>query len=255
MEENQNLNGGQENVVDSPTTEEKANTTVIGEKEVEPATQPQGREENAKIAQYRREAEREAERVKKADIAIAKAYPQPVQVGDRTFSIKTMDDYAEAQDYQEQFNKRQHDADKLQASPELMKKLEEMEGKLSKYEKQQETEEYNKYISKLDADVITVMAQAKKDGAKINEVELLTAANEEGIIDLNKVYKLRFKPQLDEKTIKENAIKEYIEGLRQGKTPIEGKGESAVVVKDSPKTFKEAREASLAFLRSMKENK
>lgn len=109
MENNESYNDSQEEVVEPQETEEVKQTTddseSTGEKEVETAEQPskQSEEQNKAFAELRRQAEGG----KKANDIIAKLYPEPVQIGDKTFVIKNVYDLEKAQAYQEEVSQQQ----------------------------------------------------------------------------------------------------------------------------------------------------
>lgn len=88
-----------------------------------------------------------------------------------------------------------------------------------------------------EADIKAVAEQAK--------VDLDTAK----LIVLNKVGM----PKVDEAAIRNKAIQEYIEGKVKDYKPVEGSGATPTQVVSTPKTFAEARQGSMALLRSMRE--
>lgn len=64
----------------------------------------------------------------------------------------------------------------------------------------------------------------------------------------------RVGPQkVDEEAIANKAIQEYISGKRASYKPVEGSGATPTQVATTPKTYAEAREASKAYLRSLRE--
>jgi len=59
--------------------------------------------------------------------------------------------------------------------------------------------------------------------------------------------------KVDETAIGNKAIQEYIEGKRTSYKPVEGSGAAPAQVVSTPKTYAEAREASKAYLRTLRE--
>ena len=59
--------------------------------------------------------------------------------------------------------------------------------------------------------------------------------------------------KVDEAAIRNKAIQEYIEGKVKDYKPVEGSGATPTQVVSTPKTFAEARQGSMALLRSMRE--
>lgn len=59
-------------------------------------------------------------------------------------------------------------------------------------------------------------------------------------------------PQVDEDAIENRGIQKYLE-KKKSYLPVEGSGSSPVTVVSEPKTFKEAREGALAYLRASRE--
>ena len=52
--------------------------------------------------------------------------------------------------------------------------------------------------------------------------------------------------------LRQNAVKEYLEGLKKGNKPVEGSGSPPVVVPSEPKTFDDAKKGALEFLKQSK---
>jgi len=237
------LNGTQEGVVDSPqeqvlnteseTTGEVANSTV----ETKPV---QSQEQNAIYANIRRESEANAQ--KKIDTHYENLYGE-------SHDIHSEAEYNNAVKAQEEAEKVQAESEKYNASPELIERLQKAEEKLNGYESEKQAREREESVNTIDKEADGILELAKSEGIEITKQQLMQCAVDEGLTDLKKAYKL-LKPDVDTKTLKENAIKEYIEGRRTGKIPVEGSGNTPVVTNEAPKTFADARKGALEMLRA-----
>jgi len=244
MDENLNvLNETQEGVVDSPqeqvlnteseATGEVANSTV----ETKPV---QSQEQNRIYANIRKESEANAQ--KKIDTHYENLYGE-------SHGIHNEAEYNNAVKAQEEAEKVQAESEKYNASPELIERLQKAEEKLNGYESEKQAREREESVNTIDKEADGILELAKSEGIEITKQQLMQCVVDEGLTDLKKAYKL-LKPDVDTKTLKENAIKEYIEGRRTGKIPVEGSGNTPVVTNEAPKTFADARKGALEMLRA-----
>ena len=105
--------------------------------------------------------------------------------------------------------------------------------------------------TEIESQIDNVMAKVKKDGFDITEEQLLRTASENNLTDLNKAYKL-LQPELNE-DLKNKIIKEYIDSVKKGKSPIEGSSSVAVMSEkqEEPKTFEDAFKNSKEMLKKI----
>lgn len=115
--------------------------------------------------------------------------------------------------------------------------------KLSKYEKrelmQQQAEQLSKdskWGSFFNSNKDEILQTADKFGLDLQTAKLLV---------LEQKYE---QPNMEE--IKQNAVKEYIEKVKNGNVPVEGSGNTAIVNSGAPKTFKDAFKQSMAYLKA-----
>jgi hypothetical protein len=115
--------------------------------------------------------------------------------------------------------------------------------KLSKYERKELIQEQSTQLEKdpkwgsfFNSNKSDILATAETYGVDLNTAKLLV---------LEQKYA---EPNMAD--IEQNAIKKYIENIKNGNAPVEGGGNSAIVTGSStPKTWAEARKQSLAYLR------
>jgi hypothetical protein len=218
-------------------------------------------EQNKAMAQLRRDAESALARSRKADALIAETYSEPMVINGKTFVIKTVEDYENALAESKKVKKLEEDAKTFEANPKLLERLDKLENDNKSLKATIDAKDIAEFSFQIDKSLKEVMEIAKKDGAKVTETELLTLATELGVIDLKKIYKNNFKPELSEKDIEERAVQKYIEGLKNGKgSPVEGKGSSATIVTEAVKgtktdPWKGAREGALSFLKASRNQK
>lgn len=253
-----NLGGNDGAVADPQPSPDNLDNPGIGAKDPEPAKPAQDSNENARYAAARREAEaaKAAAEAKAAALerenTIAKKYGKDYGVfSDADISreyghmgintLEDLDNYFEAQ--------------QKNVDPEVYSRLKQAESiaqqaneKLSKYERKEKIdgeiaawkqhEVYGEFFNKWEKDIKDVALQTNVDlypamlmvmGAKANELK---------------------QPNVED--IKKQAIKEYIDGLKNQK-PVEGGGQSPAVVQKSSNTWEDARKSALQFLRSKKE--
>jgi len=250
--ENENLNSNEstEEVVNLEneqvnTSTESVNeeTTTSQEKDGKPVQTP---EENAAYANIRRESQAQAkqEAQKTIDNEYSRLYGE-------SHGIHSQVEFETALAQQEEQQRIQDESEKYNASPELIERLQKAEEKLNGYESEKQARTQEENVKAIDTEVEGILAIAKTDGVDITKEQLVKFALDEGIMDLKKAYKL-FKPEVDSKTLKENAIKEYIEGRRTGKIPVEGSGNTPVGATESPKNMNDALKGAREMLRASK---
>lgn len=245
--------------VEPQQTNEPVDTTAnepvnAGSGEVAPsqtASKPvQSAEENAKFAAIRREAEAkaQAEAQKIVDAEYSRLYGAE-------YGIHSKADYDAYVAKLEREQQMQKEAAEYKADPSFLayvKGLEEKIDQITNESKAKEEEAQREAFQKdIEKQLNEVLEIAKKDGFDITGTQLLDAAMENNLTDLKKVYKL-IKPEVDTETLKQNAVKEYIEKLKQGQVPIEASGASPVVVNEPPKSFEDARKGAAAMLKASK---
>lgn len=260
-----NLGGNDGAVADPQPASTNLDNPDTGEKEPELAKPAQDSNENAKYAAARREAEaarREAEAAKaeaearaaalERENIIAKKYGKDYGVfSDADISreyghmgintLEDLDNYFEAQqknvDPEVYSRLKQAESIAQQANEKLREyeRKEKIDGEIAAW-KQHEV--YGEFFNKWEKDIKDVALQTNVDlypamlmvmGAKANELK---------------------QPNVED--IKKQAIKEYIDGLKNQK-PVEGGGQSPAVVQKSSNTWEDARKSALQFLRSKKE--
>lgn len=252
MDELNTVDAVQEDVVDSQNDSVVESSGTSG-KESEVANPVQDKEENAKYAAARREAEaralqaeQEAAELKK-DMQYIKKYKE--------YGITSREDLAQYgySSWEEVDNAME--AREKNVDPEVYSRLKNAETiaqqaneKLSKYERKEKIDSelaawkqdptYGEFVSKWESDIKDIALKSNSDiypsllavmGTKITELK---------------------QPNIEE--IKKTAVKEYIEGLKK-QTPVEGGGQSSAVVQKSSNSFEDARKSALQFLRSQKE--
>lgn len=254
-----NLGGNDGGVAEpQPESDNLDNPDNIGANEPEPAKPAQDKEENARYAAARREAEaakaaaEERAAALERENSIAKKYGKDYGVfSDADISreyghlginsLEDMDNYFEAQE--------------KNVNPEVYSRLKQAETiaqqaneKLSKYERREKIdseisawkqhEVYGDFFNRWESDI--------KDVALKGNGDLYTSML---IVMGAKAHELKA-PNVED--IKKQAVKEYIDGLRNQK-PVEGGGQSPAVVQKSSNSFEDARKSALQFLRSKKE--
>lgn len=210
----------------------------------------QSAEENAKFATIRREAEAkaQAEAQKIIDAEYSRLYGEQ-------YGIHSKADYDKYVAEYEANQKIQEEAARYEANPELLAYIKGLEEKVNNMENmtkaQQEAAEKEAFNKQIESQINEVLEIAKKDNFELTSNQLLDAALENGLSDLKKVYKL-IKPEVDTETLKQNAVKEYIEKLKSGSVPIEASGATPAVIAETPKSFEDARKGAAAMLRASK---
>lgn len=179
-----------------------------------------------------------------------KPYLSVIEEAAKEFGFNSVDEYLKAYENAKTNKAIQKEADKYQASPELIKRIQDAEAKLAAYEQEKQQMSQKQWEAKVKADILSVVESAKKEGVTLTEEQILGAMVEENIADPSKVYKLRFKPETNVEELKQKAIAEYIENIKNGRAPVEGGGASPVVVSQSPKTFEDARKGAFEMLRA-----
>lgn len=121
------------------------------------------------------------------------------------------------------------------------RKAQEALDKLSQYERK---ELMTKQVESLSTD--------EKWGSffNANKTEILEVAERLNTdLDTAKLLVLDSKgiPTLDTEAIKQQAIQEYLDKVKKGYKPVEGSGAASVTVQEKPKTFEDAKKASLAM--------
>lgn len=243
----------QENVVDSQEVVESSETSVNTTEVAEPV---QNKDENAKYAAARREAEaralqaeQEAAELKK-DIEYARKYKE--------YGITSREDlaqygYSSWEDLDNAMEAKENNVSpdfysRLKTAEAKASKVDEIEQKLSKYERRDKIDgelaawkqdpTYGEFFNKWESDIKDIALKANCDlypamlmvmGQKANELK---------------------SPNVEE--IKKTAVKEYIEGLKK-QSPVEGGGQSPAVVQKSNNSWDDARKSALQFLKSKKE--
>lgn len=230
---------------------EPVQTNNVEPVEPQQETKPvQSAEENARYAAIRRDAEAKAnaEAQKLIDAEYDRLYGAQ-------YGIHSKADYDQYVAYMQRQQQVQQEAEKYNANPELMAYIKGLEDKVNYMEnmtkEQQEAAEREAFQKDIKSQVTEVLETAKKDGVEITEEQLLNAAIDNGLVDMKKVYKL-IKPEVDMETLKQNAIKEYIDKLKSGQVPVEASGASPAVVTETPKSFEDARKGAAAMLRASK---
>lgn len=240
----------QENVVDSQEVVESSETSVNTTEVAEPV---QNKDENAKYAAARREAEaralqaeQEAAELKK-DIEYIKKYKE--------YGITSREDLAQYGYSSWEDLDNAIEAQEKNVDPEVYSRLKNAEmiaqqanEKLSKYERKEKIDEelaawkqdptYGEFFNKWESDIKDIALKANCDLYPALLMVMGQRANE-----------LK-SPNVEE--IKKTAVKEYIEGLKK-QSPVEGGGQSPAVVQKSNNSWDEARKSALQFLRSKKE--
>lgn len=253
MDEN-TVDAVQENVVDSQSSQVES----ISENNSEVAEPIQSKDENAKYAVARREAEaakavaEERAAALERENSIAKKYGKEYGVFSdadiaREYghlginSLEDMDNYFEAQ--------------QKNVDPEVYSRLKNAEiiaqqanEKLSKYERKEKIDgeleqwkqdpNYGEFVSKWESDIKNIALQGNADiypallavmGMKINELK---------------------QPNVED--IKKTAVKEYIESLKNQK-PVEGGGQTPVIINKPTGSWEDARKGALQYLKNIKE--
>lgn len=164
--------------------------------------------------------------------------------------IATFEDLQAALEHQ----KAQAEARKLNVSDEVFERLTKAEQELSKTQstlsRYQRTEAMMKEAETISAD--------PKWGEffKANE-DKIRAVAEKAKCDLGTakllVYDEQGPAKVDEQAIGDKAIQDFLDKKRELNKPTEGSGAAPVTVSQTPKTFEDARKASLAYLRSLRE--
>jgi dGTP triphosphohydrolase len=240
----------QENVVDSQEVVESSETSVNTTEVAEPV---QNKDENAKYAAARREAEaralqaeQEAAELKK-DIEYIKKYKE--------YGITSREDLAQYGYSSWEDLDNAMEAQEKNVDPEIYSRLKNAETiaqqaneKLSKYERKEKIDgelaawkqdpTYGEFFNKWESDIKDIALKANCDLYPALLMVMGQRANE-----------LK-SPNVEE--IKKTAVKEYIEGLKK-QSPVEGGGQSPAVVQKSNNSWDEARKSALQFLRSKKE--
>lgn len=229
------------------TQPESVNGEVATPQESKPV---QSAEENAKYAAIRREAEANAK--SEAQKAIDSEYDRLYGAEYGIHSKADYDNYVTELQRQQEI---QQQATKYNADPELMAYIKSLEDRVNTSEnnlkQQQEAADREVFDKQLQSQVSEVLDLAKKEGIDITEEQLLQAAVDNNLADMKKVYKL-IKPDVDMETLKQNAIKDYIEKLKSGNVPIEASGAAPSVVTETPKSFEDARKGAAAMLKASK---
>lgn len=197
----------------------------------------QSPEDNAKFAAIRRETEQ-------------KAMDKVVSEMGMEWNGKPIKTYAE---YQSALTERQaiEDAQKHNIDPEVYTKIQTLESKVNQYERKDVLSQQEQKLMN-DPTVKDLYGQFKDQTKQLADtygVDLETAfslvlrENIGSIVNQNKV---------DVEGLKKQAVQDYIEQIRTGRTPTEGGGSSPVIVTDTPKTLEDARKGALAMLRAQR---
>ncbi len=164
--------------------------------------------------------------------------------------IQTVDDLEKALEYQEM----QALAAEKSVPVEILQELTE-----TKTTAQQALDKLSAYERKeaLAAEATALSADPKwGDFYKAHEADI-TAVADRAKCDLNTakliVYDQLGPERVDADAIANKAIQEFIEGKRKDYKPVEGSGATPTQVVGTPKTYAEAREQAMAYLRSAKE--
>lgn len=161
--------------------------------------------------------------------------------------IKTFAEYQAAKAEQEAAKKAAEQNIPVEIFKELQSTKSTAQQALDKLAQYERKEAMTKEAEKLSND------EAWGDFYKANKDEIHALAEEGNVsLDVAKLLVLDKKgfPKVDEAKLKEQAVKEYLEGIKKGNKPVEGNGPTPVVVPSAPKTFAEARQNSLAMLRA-----
>lgn len=167
------------------------------------------------------------------------------------YGIHSKADYDKAvADYQEQ-QRLQAEAERTGASPELLKEIEELKAFKNETLAEKQRREQEEQVKSVEKEANELVTKAKEEGFEITVQQLAECVKKSGVVNLADAYKI-LKADVDIKSIKENAIKEYIEARKSGKIPVEGSGTTPIVASEPPKDFNSAKEGALAMLRASK---
>jgi hypothetical protein len=148
---------------------------------------------------------------------------------------------------QELVNEKGVDEDFAKEYSDIKKENENIKKQLEEVKKMQDTIQEQKVRSEIESEISAIMELSKSEGVDITEEQLLKTATEYNLPNLKAAYKI-LRPDLDSK-YQENIIKKYIEGLKNGKKPVEGSSSVVSVASgEVPKTFAEAMRNSKELL-------
>lgn len=145
-----------------------------------------------------------------------------------------------------------YEAQEKNIDPQFYKEFNEMKQELNAYKSEKQMKEHDEMLSKDEkiGSIYNKLRTESMEMAKKYNVDLRTGytlALEQKAADLFK--------EPDVESIKQQGIKEYIERIKSGNTPIESSGNTATIVNSTPKTWGDAKKGALAYLRATKENK
>jgi valyl-tRNA synthetase len=180
-------------------------------------------------------------------------YKSVLQEAAESYGFNTVEEYLEAYNQQKQQQELERQAQQMNASPEVLRELNELKQKIAAQEEEKASQiakqEQAQWESQIKGQVNEVLELAKKDGVDITEEQLIQSMMEEGISDPKKAYKL-MKPEVDIEALKKSAVEEYFVNLKKGNRPVEGGGASPVLITQQPKTFEDARKGAAEMLRA-----
>lgn len=242
---NVNPNEGTEEVVNPQNEQDNSNVESVNE-DVTTSQQSekpvQSSEDNAKYADIRRKAESDAQQ--RIDAKYEKEYGQ-------SHNIHSEADYDAAIAQQTKNEQIQEESERTGIDPALLERLQAAEEKLNGYETRDKEKSQAEQLQSVQKEADELIAQAKEEGFEITPQQLKEVIDKTGVSNLKDAYKL-LKSDVDIKSLKDNAVKEYIESRRNGRIPVEGSGSTPVVASESPKNFKDARAGALEMLRASK---
>jgi hypothetical protein len=250
--ENTGVNGGQvADVQSTQSNDTPAQDTGVNNSSTPAESKPmQDDKTNAAFAEMRRAreaAEQKAAQVERDfnyfakynNLGVKTEAELKAQYGNQGInSWEDVDRYYEAQD-------KNIDPDLYREIIESKQTAQQALDKLSKYEQkelmQRQAEELSKdsrWGSFFNANRDEIMGVANQFGVDLNTARLLV---------LDQKYQ-----EPDNESLKQTAVKEYLEKVKSGNAPVESGGNTAVLSGSStPKTFEEARKQAMAYLRGI----
>lgn len=194
----------------------------------------QDKDTNSAFAELRKKAESEAAKAKQyeEDLQYAKQYGQ--------YGIYSKADYEKAMAAQE--------AQNAGVDPEFYNTVQSLVEKVSHYERKDTLSQQEQKLEN-DPKAGELYKSMKDDVHKYAEqydVDYDTAFTFLLRQNIDK-----FKP--DVQKLKDEAVKEYLEKVKSGQKPIEGSGSGPATVVSTPKTFDEAKKASLEYMKKIKQ--
>lgn len=254
MEDLNTVNEVQEGVVDpqeSEVTETNESIDAGQEKseessEVADPKPVQSKDTNSAFAEIRRQKEALETKVKQMDAWVVENYKE-------SHGISTWDEYQTLlaqQKEREMYEEAASDPDKIK---EIINKS------INDHPAVKEAQDVL-YMQKMQKQIAEF--KTEYPDIEVNDIEDLNKLpNSAQIYDLNinkglsllQAYRaVNGTNKVDIQKIKQEGIKEYIEGLKKNNKPIESGGSSPVIVTETPKTFEEARKGALEMMRSLR---